>query len=77
MENPLLLSEVAKLHQRDVMKEIVLRQEANQVKATKIARPGLIKRFVLVSETLLKKLVVRQKHETLSPDVHLFINTNT
>jgi len=49
METPLLLSEVAKLQQRDVVKEVALRQLANRAKTTKISRPGTIKRFTMLS----------------------------
>ena len=77
MENPLILYEVAKLRQRDVMKEVTLMQEAKLAKASKIAKPGLIKRFVWVSETLLHKLVLRQKRGTLSPDEGLILHPNS
>lgn len=54
MENTLLLCQVAKLHQRDVEKEIASREIVNQVQA---ARPGLGKRLATVSESLMEKLV--------------------
>ena len=49
MENPLILSEVAKLHQRDVVNEVALRQMTNQANTTKISRLGTVKRFVMLS----------------------------
>jgi hypothetical protein len=49
-----LLYEVAKLHRRDVDREIALMQVAKQAKA---AKPGLAKRFENVSKSVLKKLV--------------------
>jgi hypothetical protein len=73
MENSLIIYEVAKLHQRDVLREVALRQLANQAKT---AKPGLIKRFVVASEIFLKKMVVRQKQDAYSPDGHLVININ-
>jgi hypothetical protein len=76
MDNPLIICEVAKLHQRDVLREVALRRLANQAKAARITRPGLKKRFVMASESLLKKRVVRQEQETLSPKEHLVVNTN-
>ena len=45
METTLLLYEVARVHQRDVMKKVELTQIANQVKATKEARKGLVKTY--------------------------------
>lgn len=67
MQNPLILCEVAKLKQRDIMKETALRQIANQAKASKIARPDSIKWFVMAGHTLLKKILVPKKMESVSP----------
>ena len=67
MENPLLLSEVAKLYQRDVVNEVALRQMTNQANTTKISRPGMVKRFVMLSFSL-NKIVLRLKQEKLSLD---------
>ena len=50
-----LLYEVAKLHLRDVDREIALIQVAKHAKATK---SGMIKRFEIVIKSVLKKLVV-------------------
>ena len=72
MDNPILLCEVAKLHQRDVDNEIALQQIAKQAQA---ARLGLIKRFIIESEFLLKKLSAWLTRETLSPDEYLAFNT--
>jgi hypothetical protein len=55
MSDSSLLYEVAKLHLRDVDREIALIQVAKQAKAT---NPGLIKRIEVVSKSVLKKLVV-------------------
>jgi hypothetical protein len=49
MINPIQLCDVARLHQRDVKKEIASRQVANQAKKATIARPGSKKRFVMLS----------------------------
>jgi hypothetical protein len=49
MINPIQLCDVAKLHQRDVKKEIASRQIANQAKNAAIARPGSKKRFIMLS----------------------------
>jgi hypothetical protein len=49
-----LLYEVAKLHLRDIDREIALTQIAKQAKVTK---PGLVKRFEIVSKSVLRKLV--------------------
>ena len=49
MINPIQLCDVAKLHQRDVNKEIASRKNAIQAKKTSIARPGSIKRFIMLS----------------------------
>lgn len=49
MINPIQLCDVARLHQRDVNKEIAARQNANQAKKTSIARPGSIRRFIMLS----------------------------
>ena len=54
MGNSSLLYEVAKLHLRDVDREIAKIQVAKQTKASK---PGLIKRFKIVRKSVLKKLV--------------------
>jgi hypothetical protein len=71
MNDSLLLYEVAKLHQRDVEREITLTQIVKLA-----ARPGLIQRFENVSESVQKKLVVWLKRENLQPDEQLFSNTN-
>ena len=49
-----LLYDVAKLHLRDVDREIAKIQVAKQTIAS---RPGLKKRFKIVSRSVLKKLV--------------------
>jgi hypothetical protein len=67
MQNPLILCEVAKLKQRDILVETALRQIANQAKAGKITRPDSVKWFVMVGHTLLKKLIVPKKMESVSP----------
>jgi hypothetical protein len=71
MNDSLLLGEVAKLHQRDVEKEITLSQLAKQAD-----KPGLTKRFGNVSVSVQKKLVMWLKRENLQPDEQLFLNTN-
>ena len=44
-----ILCEMAKLHQRDIETEIILRQIAKQAQA---AKPGLMKGFTFISESL-------------------------
>jgi hypothetical protein len=43
------MCEVAKLHQRDVEKEISSREITNQAKPKKINRLGWLKRFVILN----------------------------
>lgn len=76
MENTLLLCQVAKLHQRDVEKEIALRQITNQVKVAKEVRKGLVRTYYQARVSFLKNKVERRKYETISPDEHLILNTN-
>jgi hypothetical protein len=71
MYNTTILYDLAKLHQRDIDKEILLIQIAKEAQA---ARPGLMKRFTLMSESLLKKVSEWLNREKLSPDEHLFFN---
>ena len=73
MGNPVLLCEVVKMRQKDIEIETALRQLAMQAQAS---RPGLIKRFNIVGESLLKKLIGWQKRKTLSPIERLFLNIN-
>ena len=74
MDNPTILYEAAKLHYGEIEKEMASWRMANQAKT---ARPGPINLFVMASETLLKKLVVRQKQGRHSPDEHLILKTNS
>jgi hypothetical protein len=47
--NMLLFCEVPSLQERDVEKEVGLRQTAHQDKTAKNTKPGTIKRFIMVS----------------------------
>ena len=49
MINPIQLCDVAKLHQRDLEKEVALRQEAKLAESTKFFRPRSVNRFVMLS----------------------------
>ena len=49
MIHPIQLYDVAKLHQRDVEKEIASRQIPNQVTTPRISKPGVMKRIIMVS----------------------------
>jgi len=51
MMHPILLFELARLREREIRREIASRQISYQVKTTQTARPGLIKRLIMVSFT--------------------------
>jgi len=72
MANPIILYEIAKRHQRDLDKEIALRQIVKQVKA---AKPGLRKCVIIANKSLLKKLSAWLIRETLSPEGYQALNT--
>jgi hypothetical protein len=76
MMNPYFLEEYAKAHQREMLREAELWRIAHQAKTAKNAGPGPLKRFINSSDTLLKKIVVRGKRETLSADERLVLNNN-
>jgi hypothetical protein len=61
MDNPYILQDAAKLHHGEILKEMAEWRMVNQAKT---ARPGPMKRFIMASEKLLKKLV-RQKNRRL------------
>ena len=73
MDNPTILYQAAKLHHGEIRTEMESWRMAHQVKS---GRPGMVKRLVAASGALLKKVFVRPKQETLSPDEHLILNTN-
>ena len=49
MINPIQLCDVAKLHQRDVEKDVSSRQVANQVQTHKTIKPVTLKQFIMMS----------------------------
>jgi hypothetical protein len=49
MIHPIQLYDVAKLHQRDVEKEIASRQISNQVTTSRISKPGAMRRNIMIS----------------------------
>jgi hypothetical protein len=73
MENTLLLCETARLHQRDVEREIAVRQIANQVKT---AKPGRIKRFIMLNSSSNQGGTQAKAGEAFSGD-HLILTTKT
>jgi hypothetical protein len=76
MQNPLLLWELAELHQREVEKEIALRQLTNQVKTTTISRLELINRFFKSLRVQLKNMAIRQDQDSPFPDKDLVVSAN-
>jgi hypothetical protein len=73
MNDPIILYQVAKLHQDDVKRKLALVQVANQAQS---ANPVSKQRFDIMSMNFLKKLAPWRKQETVSTDKHLFSNTN-
>ena len=49
MINPIQLCDVAKLHQRDVEREVGSKQFTKQAQTHKTANPGTLKRFIMMS----------------------------
>jgi len=77
MINPYMLRELAKANQRELIANAALWQKTHPTKTNKFDRPGLIKRFIIACDTLLKKIIVRQTQEGLSRAEHLILNNNT
>ena len=73
MDNPTILYEAARLHYGEIRKESDSWRMANQANTNK---PGLIRRIVVASETLSKKMIVRQKQVAHSSDEYLVLKTN-
>ncbi len=76
MMNPFISGELAKANQRELIASAALWQKTHPPKTDRIARPGLIKRFIVACGTLLKRIMVRQMQERLSRDEHLILNNN-
>ena len=49
MINPIQLCDVAKLHQRDVEREVASKQFTKQVQRHKITKPAMLKHFIMMS----------------------------
>ena len=73
MEHPTILYEIAKLRHEEIIEEMAEWRMAKRAKPTK---PGVIKPFVMVCETLFKKLSAQDKAGRLSSDERLVLNTN-
>ena len=49
MINPIQLCDVAKLHQRDVEREVASKQITKQAQTHKTAKSGTLKRFIMMN----------------------------
>ena len=74
MDNPTILYEVAKLHHREIEKEMASWRMAHQAKNS---GPGLTERFVTAIKTLVMKMIALQKREAHSPDEGLVLDTRS
>ena len=49
MINPIQLCDVAKLHERDVVRKVASKQITKQAQTHKTIKPGTLKRFIMMS----------------------------
>ena len=66
MINPIQLCDVAKLHQRDVEREVASKQFTNQVQTHKTIKPVTLKHFIMMSFHSSQDIRVTKAREVFS-----------
>jgi hypothetical protein len=77
MGNTMQFFEVARLHQREVERELASRLLIKGSKSANSTERGLKKLHNILSVYFLKKMAIQKRQEMDSPKKHLVLNTNS